>query len=231
MVKPMGRKKRKYVLSSWKGIDYIKSNAAKVKHSPASVRTYSIFGQASKSCKIMRQLLNDWLPQPKSIAIRHRLQNAFSSWLRNSSLTDPAPMDDIPFFNRLSLNEHNELKQFLKFPVEVMRSSNGQLELKLPAFDPLLQIKAPAGANELQIQIALAGLQMDGSSRQYFFTTDLSIAYTTGNLPAKEFDLPIDTAVGRLILVVVSLQYFTDNNVVVNHLNWKPAGIVGSFYN
>ena len=229
----MGRNKRKYVISSWKGIDNVKANAGKANHTTASVQSYSIFGLASNRSKIARQLLNSVLPQPKSIAIRQRLQNAFSKWLQTQPSNDAAPLDQIPFFNGLTLNEKNEWRPFLKFPVSVSRLTHGQLMLHTPAFDPVQQIKAPANTKRVYLKIAVAGLGMENPAQQEAFQTELAIQYIPGILPAQDIRLQLATLPGRLVLVSMALQYFTGNTAeqTASQLPWKPAGIVGSFYN
>jgi hypothetical protein len=161
----------------------------------------------------------------------YRVNRAFNLWLRTEPLSNTGQVNAISYFNGLYLHPQNELWQFFKVPATVIRSGNGQLQLKLPSYDPVLQIKAPAGTTKVQLQIAVAALGMDISSLQDFNKTDLPIDYIPGMVHAKEFDLPIDSFAGRLLMVAVSLQYFTNNNVAINQLAWQPAGVVGSFYN
>ncbi len=111
------------------------------------------------------------------------------------------------------------------------RNGNGQLQVQLPAFDPVLQIKAPAGTTRFQIQIAVAAMQINDRPGQDFFKTDWLLDYKPVLVNVTNINLPIDTAAGRLIVVAISLQYFANNNNIINQLIWKLAGIVGSFYN
>jgi hypothetical protein len=229
----MGKKKKNVVISSWRDIITIRSTPVKVKQTHPTIRVGRYFGMASNRAGILRKLLNPLIPDPASRELIYRLQDAFYQWLRAGALNNDQPINDIPFFNGLSLNEKNEVRQFLNFSVSVNRTADGQLSLHLPDFDPVKQIKAPADTRLLYLKIALAGLGVGNPDQQVAFQTELTIPYIAGVLPAQDIDLHLDTKAGRLVLVSITLQYFTGNSVeqTASQLPWKPAGIVGSFYN
>jgi hypothetical protein len=214
-----------------RGEFYIRSKPQKVKRLPVAIKNSGIFGMSARCSCVLRTLLAPILPMPASRTIMYRVNRAFNLWLRTGPFSNTDQVDAVPSFNGLSLHPQNELGQFFKVPVTVIPSGNGQLQVQLPAFDPVLLIKAPVGTTQVQLQIAVAALKMDNSSLPDFFKTDLSLDYIPGMLAARECDLPMDTFAGRLLTVAISLQYFTNNYVAVNQLTWKPAGIVGSFYN
>jgi hypothetical protein len=210
---------------------YMREKPPKVKRVPVAIMNSGIFGMSATYSGILRELLKPVLPVPGNRPIMYRVNKAFGNWLRTDPFINSGPVDAIPAFNGLSLHPQNELRQFFKVPVNVNRNAKGQLLLQLPSFDPVLEIKAPAGTTSVQMQMAVAAMPIEGSTSRDFIATDFLFDYIPGIVAARDIDLAIGTAVGRLLIAVVSLQYFTSNNVVVNQLTWKPAGIVGSFYN
>lgn len=229
----MGRKRNNFVLSEWKGISYIRSKPFKMKQTDATIKTADIFGMAANRSKILRSLLSPLLPDPKNRECMQRVDTAFRQWLYTEPLNLQMPVDAIPFFNGLSFNEQNELKQLFKIPVTTNRQTNGQLQFHIPAFDPLKDIKAPDGTKQVLIKIAAAAMQIDNPSIQDYYKRELSIAYVPGTINPQDIAIPVETARGRLSVVALAMQYFTDDNghASVDQLRWKPAGIVGSFYN
>ena len=162
----MGRKKTNIVISSWKGIVTLRSKPTKVKQTPNTVEAGRLFGMASNCSGIIRKLLKSLLPEPANRTVMHRLQKAFYHWVKTGVLTDNKPIENISFFNGLSLNEKSELSQWLKFSPAVSRLPDGQLSLTFPAFDPVQQVKAPEATTAIIISIAVAGLQMGNPAIQ-----------------------------------------------------------------
>jgi hypothetical protein len=210
---------------------YMREKPPKVKRVPVAIMNSGIFGKSANYSGILRELLAPILPVPGSRPIMYRVNKAFGNWLRSDPFIHPDPIDAIPAFTRLSLHPQNELRQFFKVPTSVNRNAKGQLQLHLSAFDPVLQIQAPAGTTKVQMQIAVAAMPIEGSTSKGFITTNFLFDFTPGILAARNIDLPIDTSAGRLLIVSCSLQYFASNVLVVNQQTWKPAGIVESFYN
>jgi hypothetical protein len=52
-------------------------------------------------------------------------------------------------------------------------------------------------------------------------------------MPPKQLILPVTAGAGKLLIVVLALQFVTPAAAqqVADRLPWKPAGIIGSFYN
>ena len=229
----MGRKKNNFILSEWKGISYIRSKPLKMNQTNATIKTADIFGMAANRSKILRILLNQLLPDPKNRECTKRVDNAFRQWLYTEPLHDQLPVDAIPFFNGLSFNEHSEWQQIFRIEVTTNRLTNGKLQFHFPELNPLQDIKAPNGTKQILIKIAVAAIQMDNPFIQDQYKTQLSIAYVPGTINPQDISIPVETARGRVSVVALAILYFTDDNgqTVVDQLKWKPAAIVGSFYN
>ena len=229
----MGRKKNHFILSEWKGIAYIRSKPVKINQTDATITTANIFGVAANRSKILRSLLSPLLPDPTNREFIQRVDKAFRQWLYQKPLNYQLPVDAIPFFNGLSFNKLNELKQLLRLTVTVTRQLNGQLRVHIPALNPLRDIKAQAGTKRVLLKIAGVAMQVDHPDIQDYYKCELSIAYVPVNINPQDIDIPVETARGRLSVVALAIQYFTDDNgqALVDQLKWKHAAIIGSFYN
>ena len=229
----MGRKKAVVVISNWKGITTMRSKPDKVNQTGNTVQAGRFFGMASSRCAIIRKLLNSLLPEPANRAVIYRFQHAFYQWLRSGALNESMPADDISFFKGLSFNEKNELSRFLKFTVKAGRLASGQLVLNLPAIDPVQQIKSPEGTTSINIYIGVASLELDNVTAQDYWQGQLTIQNIPDLLPAQKITLPVDPGTDKLLIVVIALQYDKEFSAhhLADRLPWKPAGIVGSFYN
>jgi hypothetical protein len=214
-----------------RGEAYMRSKPATVKRVPVAIQNSLIFGTAASSSRILRSLLAPILPMPGNRLVMYRVNRAFSQWLRSEPETNTNPVDTISFFNGLSLQPDNELQQYFKIPVKSVRTANGTLQLQLPPFDPVLQIKAPKGTIQVQLQIGAAAITLVENSIPQFCEVDVSVNYVPGMLAPQLVNLPMATGAGRLVIVALSLQYSTGNTGLVTQPAWQPAGVVGSFYN
>ena len=221
------------IFYNWKGIACIRTKPDKVKQAPVAKDNAAVFGMAANRAAILRSLLKPVLPEPGNRKIIHSLDSAFRGWLKTEPLDSLLPINDILFFNGFSFNEKTELGQLLRLPIIVSRAGNGQLLLHIPAVNPVENIRAPVNTSEVLIQVMAASLQIDNPSKQDSVQSQLSIKYISGVMPTADISLPLFTAKGRLSVVAIALQYYEGDHekVLVNKLPWKPAGIVGSFYN
>ncbi len=227
----MARKKSLIIISNWKGITTVRSKPARTKQTANTREAGLLFGMAANRAKVFRGLFDPILPDPKNRMVINRLQKAFYKWLKTGVLQDTNPETQIFFFEELSFNETIELKQRIKVNFATERSPSGGILFTAPAFDPVLQVKAPAATQKLQFQLATANVEINNTAVQEFFTTSWTVDYIPGMVPAKQMEMAAKTSIGNLILVVIALRYITGNDKMVETLSWKPAGIVGSFFN
>ena len=217
------------VFYQWKGIHCIRTKPAKVNQAPVAIKNAGIFGMAANRSAVLRALLKRLMPEPGNRKIIHRTDAAFRRWLQTEPLHDPAPVDHIHAFQHVSFNEKRELSEFLRMPVMVSRNDANQFDLQIAAFNPVSDIKAPPYTREVSLQIMIASLQMADPSVADCKETMLVIPYRNETLPAWQSMLPITAAEGQLTIIALALHYKTREQT--EKIDWKPAGIVGSFYN
>ena len=111
----------------------------------------------------------------------------------------------------------------------VSRNAGNQFDLRIAAFNPVSDIKAPPYTREVSLQIMIASLQMADPSVVDCKETMLVIPYRNETLPASQSVLPVTAHEGQLTIVAFALHYKTREQT--EQIDWKPAAIVGSFYN
>lgn len=217
------------VFYQWRDIHCIRTKPAKVNQAPIAIKNAGIFGMAANRSAVLRALLKPLLPEPGNRKVIHRTDAAFREWLKTEPLHDPAPVDNIHAFHQLSFNEKKALPQFFKVPINVTRNAGNQFEMQIAEFDPVRDIKAPEYTTEISLQIMIASLKMQNPSVVDCKETTLVIPYHKETLPARQCVLPVTAGEGRLTIVVLALHYKTWEQT--EKIAWKPAGVVGNFYN
>lgn len=217
------------IFYQWKDIHCIRTRPAKVRQAQVAIKNAGIFGMAASRSAVLRALLKPLMPEPGNRKIIHRTDAAFREWLRNEPLNDSAPVDQVDAFQQLSFNEKRELSEFLRVPISVTRNADNQFELHIAEFDAVRDIKAPRYTSEISLQIMIASLQMADPTVFDCKETTLVIPYTNETLPARQYALPITAHAGQLTIVALAVHYKTGEQT--ENIHWKPAGIVGSFYN
>lgn len=216
-----------------RGVDCMRIVPPVVRVAPASLKTAGIFGKASAASKTLRTLLRPVLPEPANREIMYRTNAAFRNWLQTEPLNHKAPVSQIDKLNGLSFILDYDLKYFLKTAININRDAAGHLHLQIPAFDPVKDIKAPAKTNSLFIRLSIASFQMNDLTAQDCTETGIEINYVPGGLNTQEIVLPGSAASGKLAMVVVTIQNYTAPGAQqpMNHLKWRPADVICSFYN
>ena len=217
------------VFYQWKGIHCIRTKPAKVRQAPVAIKNAGIFGMAANRSAVLRALLKPLMPEPGNRKIIHRTDAAFREWLRTEPLNNAVPVNQLDAFHELSFNEKRELPEFLRVPVSVTRNADNLFELHIAEFDAVRDIKAPRYTSEISLQIMIASLKMADPTVFDCKETELVIPYTNETLPARQYVLPVSAHAGQLTIIALALHYKTGQQT--EKINWKPAGIVGSFYN
>ena len=222
------------IFYQWKGIDCIRTKPAVVRRVPVAIKNSGIFGMAANRSAILRSLLRPVVPEPGNRKVIHRVDAAFRQWLKTEPLNDLAPVDNLPYFNDLSLNEKNELSSFLRVPISISRTGDNELFLQIPAFDAVKQIKAPENTTEVILQIMIAAIAMKEPSFMHCKETSVVIPYKSGELHEQLIPLPLVTKEGQLTVISLAIHYTSGTTGTTERAKgaaWKPAGVVGSFFN
>ena len=217
----------------WKDIHCMRSKPTGVLQSGPTKKAAGIFGQASRCSAVLRAFLKPVLPEPGNRSIIHATDAAFRNWFTNEApQNNPHPIEAAAF-SQLSLNSEVSLKHIYRVPGQLNITADGKLQMQLPVFDPAAGILAARGTSEIILQLMAVGLPLQDLTTATAVETAISIPYNQGMQPALNIPLNLQTAPGQLSLVAMALQFFTAANSMqpLQALRWKPAGIVGSFFN
>src|SRR5665213_1153418 len=89
----------------WKGIHCIRTVPARVRQTKATKKAATDFGMAVKSSAVARSMFSKLMPQqPAGRSVIYKVDGAFRQWLQGNPLKDPAPVNEIPFFDGISFN-------------------------------------------------------------------------------------------------------------------------------
>lgn len=227
----MGRIKKQVIIYDWKGITCMRSNPPGIKRVPVAIKNSGLFGRASSLSKILRQLLEPILPQPLgNQIIKQRLQEAMRKFLQTEPQQQVALQDDLPCFSGISLNERLDWERFPTGLFRVSRESGNHALLSMEAFDPVQLIKAPANTLALTFRTVTAAMHTIDAALQEAATSEITIPFAAGMIPATATRLAINTGNQKLLIVAITLEYIGPNGPI-NNPALKPAVIIGSLYN
>ncbi|RNI36706.1 hypothetical protein EFY79_10290 [Hanamia caeni] len=211
---------------------YARSVSGGIKQTKATKKRATEFGKASRAGKILRQQLLPVIPFPADNKMQTRLVSDLFSWLRSGF--DPGqPCDPIPVLNDFSFTEGNTIAERWRVPLEVTKTADGMLQIKIPAFVPAKNIVAPAGTVLVKCHIATGGCDLKIGRETGGFSTSLNFNYNQEPVSEQIISLPTPTLSQTLIVAGVSLEYyFNKNGHLQKSMNkaFMPAGIVKAMY-
>jgi hypothetical protein len=217
----------------WRDIHCMRAVPAKVRQTKPTKKAAKDFGIAVKSSAVVRSLLRPLMPEPADRSIIYKTDDAFRKWLKENPPGNTEPVNEITYFNGLSFNDNSSIQKILQVKVTIGRGMEGSLLLQWPAFNPVTAIKAPAGTSQVVVQYIAATLNMKQPGQPQCAAANFIIPYADEVLPAKEILFENITGARNLVLVGMAIRYYKDDrqNKPINIMRWKPAGVVGSFYN
>lgn len=215
----------------WKGIPCIRTKPVNPRLSAETREQASLFGMAANRSAITRALLHNLLPGPKSRQIMYETNKAFRLWLATGGYHSNLPMEHIAAFQMLSFNEACSLTDICHADFTISKEANGELIASLPALNPLQQFNAPAHTGSIELQWAALGIPVLEEAEAFIKISSCEMPYNQG--PTQPIQIPLQayTAMGRLSLVVLALQYKNEQGQLVQNKDWRPVSVLGSFYN
>jgi len=211
---------------------YARSVSGGIKQTKATKKRATEFGKASRAGKILRQQLLPVIPFPADNKMQTRLVSDLFSWLR-SGFDPEQPCDPVALLNNFNFTEGNTIAERWRVCLEITKTSDNMLQMRIPAFVPSKNILAPAGTVSVKCNIATGGYHLKSGTGTGGFSISLNFNYNDEPVPARIISLPTPTPSGSLIVTGVSLEYyFTKNGQLQKSMNkaFMPAGIVKAMY-
>ena len=211
---------------------YARSVAGHTRQTKATKKRATEFGKASRAGKILRQQLLPVIPFPADNKMQTRLVSDLFSWLRSGF--DPGqPCDPVLFLNNFRFTESDTVAERWRVSLEVTKTGDGMLQIKIPAFVAAKNILAPAGTVSVKCNIATGGYHLKSGTGTGGFSTSLNFNYDDEPVPGQTILLPTPTPSGSLIVTGVFLEYyFNKNGHLQKSMNkaFMPAGMVKGMY-
>jgi hypothetical protein len=211
---------------------YARSVPGRIRQTKATKKCATEFGKASGAGKMLRQQLLPVIPFPADNKMQTRLVSGLLSWLR-SGFDPEQPCDPVPFLNDFRFTECDTVAERWRVSLEVTKTADGMLQMKIPAFVPAKNILAPAGTVSVKCHIATGGYDLKQGGATGGFSTSLNFNYNDEPMPQQILLLPTPTPSGSLIVTAVFLEYyFNKNGHLQKSMNkaFMPAGIVKAMY-
>lgn len=124
------------------------------------------------------------------------------------------------------LNPAADLRDFLFVPMEISSTGSHMVQVHIPAFDPAKQIINPMRAASAQIRIILMGLVLE-KGETFFREQSVPVVFNDGTVAATNLlfeDEQIQA--GAVLMVAVSLSYYTSQQQMLKEDSCLPAGVV-----
>ena len=211
---------------------YSRSVPGRIRQTKATKKCATEFGKASGAGKILRQQLLPVIPFPADNKMQTRLVSDLCRWFR-SGFDPKQPWDPVPWLNDFSFTKSDTVAERWRVSLQVTKTADGMLEMKIPAFVPAKNILAPAGTVSVKCHIATAGYGLKNGAATGGFSTSLNFNYNDEPVAEQIISLPIPTFSQTLIVTGVSLEYyFNKNGHLQKSMNkaFMPAGIVKAMY-
>ncbi|HXS55090.1 MAG TPA: hypothetical protein VN726_03135 [Hanamia sp.] len=211
---------------------YARSVSGAIRQTKATKKRATEFGRASGAGKALRQQLLPVIPFPADNKMQTRLVSDLFSWFRSGSDPEKA-CDPGPFLNDFSFTEGDTIAERWRVSLEVTKTDENMLQIKIPAFVPAKSILAPAGTVSVKCNIASGGCDLKNGRETGGFSTSLNFNYNNEPVPAQIISLPTPTPSKTLIVTGISLEYYFNKN---GHLQksknkaFMPAGILSAIY-
>jgi hypothetical protein len=211
---------------------YARSAAGRTRQTKATKKRATEFGKSSRAGKILRQQLLPVIPFPADNKMQTRLVSDLFSWFR-SGFDPRQPCDPVLFLNNFRFTEGDTVAERWRVSLEVTKTGDGVLQIKIPAFVPAKNILAPAGTVSVKCNIATGGYHLKSGTGTGGFSTSLNFNYDDEPVRWQTISLPTPTRSGSLIVTGVSLEYyFTKSGQLQKTMNkaFVPAGIMKAMY-
>jgi hypothetical protein len=139
----------------------------------------------------------------------------------------------VPFLNDFSFTEGDPIAERWSVSLEVTKTADGMLQMKIPAFVPAKNIRAPAGTVSVKCHIATGGYDLKNGRGTGGFSTSLNFNYNDEPVAEQIISLPTPTPSQTLIVTGVFLEYyFNKNGHLLKSKNkaFMPAGMAKAMY-
>jgi hypothetical protein len=153
--------------------------------------------------------------------------------LNDASEYTPGYRQNVEAFHQFSLTEKSNFRQLFKKPIAIEWLQQGKAQVRVPACNPIEDIKAPAHTLSVNLCFMLLSCETSSGSLSSQVMHTLQLPFVKGDLPAYEFDLPYSELPSGLSVIAVAIRYSLKpgKQLPLNkELQWMPAMIAGGIF-
>lgn len=137
-------KKKPFIQSSWKGIDYIKSvHSGKYRLSECSKLSAGMMRIASPVAKQFRLMFMPVIPFARDRTMQTTFVGVVKKWMKYKKENPSSPQDDLTCINHFQFNSYSSLQDRLHVSLHLSLQQPFGLLLEIPAIVPAVNISAP----------------------------------------------------------------------------------------
>ena len=222
------------VFYKMRGKFFSRSAPEKVMQTPAMKVHANTFGRASGIGRVIRQQLLTIIPFPKDSSMQIRLVSPILAWLKESGESASLRVQKVSQIERFqfTLGTPDFITRW-KTGLEINRTENDLLEIKIPAFIPIEMVTAPNNTISVKLKIAAGAIDPDSGEPSGKGSTDLLFNYDNTPVAEQTIFLNLKMPVGSLVITGACLEYsvMEKNNPVLNtNKSFMPAAIVKAMY-
>ncbi len=213
---------------------YMRSRPRKYKHTTATKKAATVFGQAASIGAILRSSLLPGLSLDSYKGFQNRLTVAIASWLRSHSPGEEIkPADQISSLLEVEYNEKGRTIDSLWRINRIVRLAEpGVLEIIIPAFNPVKDLSVAPGTANVSFALSAASVTLDARENghaDFEFTFD----YTDQQIDKRLIRLEFPTPPASLLITAASLKCRIPSYGRFRQINpaiYGPASIISAMY-
>ncbi len=225
-----------FIYYQWKGKQCIRAKPYKVVRTEASVKSGLNFGKASRIGSKIRDLIKLINPGKNDIQVMFRFTGALNKFISWNEKQIPLPDDlqsGLPFLKDFQFNDQADLSNMHFLKVSATLTEPGNLEIRLPAFRPKLSLPYFTLANKIVCKMILTGTDLDEGEAETYGSAEIDIPMNNEEFQPPELSMRTATGKGKLMMLIMALQYFDGTRdaptLLPDKKKW-PCGIVLSYF-
>jgi hypothetical protein len=183
------------------------------------------FATADQIARGIRSALKEQYDNLGNKKMLAHLSSAVSDWLKSpDSETGLSALSDFSF-----IDPGHSFKEIWKIPLEIDHLYDGDMAIKIPAFNPLKKIVPPAGTNSMFCFGKLA--VVDVLTGKPISTSDFFAIFVFENrvYPEKSYRLKAIKSQGNLIVIRITLVFFSHEEKRTVEIG-DSSGLVAAIY-
>ncbi len=203
-----------------------------VRRTPASIKSGLNFGKASRLSRQIRTLIAPINPSnsdSRSTNLFTGALNKFINWNEKQDTDSPILQRELPFITGSQFNSQAKLTSINAIQVAVNPTESGLPEFRFVPFIPSETLHASFYTDHILFKIIFISVNFTDLTTEKIGTAEIKILYNSEIFHPPVIPMPPTVTSGKLIMMVMSVQYMVNRKNVIEMLKdikKLPCGIV-----